>query len=589
VTKAQAQAFGALGFKTVAEFDQAANEFRLYFRANALTIAERMLFESGRVLNDADARYQIRGNKVTRDCQELYDELYSYGGPSADQLKDAHPILRNPAALRAVSPAKNVWEFSWRLTLFAKERLRDLGFVQNNLRREPDVVFRWEPVVRATFDELGLEEDSIYGWVIREQRGKPGSRLGEKLIHYGVELLLFAISVVSLPVGLTIGITRAIGKTAAAGSEYAAGTREFEAGLRESAPNIAPVILAPVEELGPYALHGVFSWLKGLRGAAQVEKLAAAGAGTERKLEQSLVPPHDAPNPPPALHVETTPPVTTEPSVARPAVDVEPPVAPKPELAPVATEPRSIQIRAAEVPAPATAAELTALRNTETSVLGRRGDLARGVDRLKVERGGLDGEGGLRGQIAKRDKLLEAGTLSQTGKDNVGREIKELEKQLDAKDAQVTKLEAELSSADEELAYVRDRLRSEGGAPAGQPPHLPAGRLRETEVGEAFNLGPKNNQLVPNPGGADFIPDFVDGNPTSLVWGRPYHFREVKDWADMSDTGNLSAMLDYVSNSPGSRLTIYYRSNTYMSGPITTKIEALRRSGKVDLVPFLGE
>ena len=264
----------------------------------------------------------------------------------------------------------------------------------------------------------------------------------------------------------------------------------------------------------------------------------------------------------------------------------------------IADEPRSIQIRPPEVPVPATAAELTALRNTEVTALGRRADLTRDLHRSRLERGGLreieggalEELGGLRGQIAKRDELLEGGTLSTAGKAKVRGEIDELQKKLDATDAQITKLEAELSKADEELTHVRARLRNEGPALAGQQPQLAAGRLRESEVGEAYSLGPKNNQRMrdPNPGGADFIPDHVAGNPASLVWGRPYHFREIKDWADMSDTGNLSAMLDYVANTSGARLTIYYRNGTYMSGPLRTRIEGLMRAGRVDLVPFVG-
>jgi len=250
-------------------------------------------------------------------------------------------------------------------------------------------------------------------------------------------------------------------------------------------------------------------------------------------------------------------------------------------------EPHSIQIRAADVAAPATDAELEALANTEASVLGRRTRIMRDLDRLKLERGGLDEAGGLRGQLAKRDRLLKSGTLSEAGKHDVRQQIKDLEMKLDAKDAEIGRLEAELGNLDDELAYVRGRL---GSGPAGQPPQLAAGRLREDEVAEAFNLGPKNTAMMrdPNPGGADFIPDFVDGNPESLVWGRPYHFREVKNWAKMPDTGNLKAMLDYVSDPeiPDARLTIYFRSNTRMSGPLKKKIEELMLSGKVNLVPF---
>jgi hypothetical protein len=253
-------------------------------------------------------------------------------------------------------------------------------------------------------------------------------------------------------------------------------------------------------------------------------------------------------------------------------------------------EAHSIQVRGAEAPVPATAQELTALRNTEVSVLGRRGNLADKLERLRIEREGLDGAGGLRGQLAKRDELLNAGTLSKAGRDETQRGIKALEDALDAKDAQIAKLEGELSSADEELAHVRDRLRNEGVVPAVQPPQLAQGVLREAEVGEAFGLGARNTQRMrdPNAGGADFIPDFVDGHPARLSWGKQYHFHEVKDWSKMSDTGNLSAMLDYVATNNGSRLTIYFRSNTAMSGPLATRVDALVKSGRVNLMPFAG-
>jgi hypothetical protein len=117
------------------------------------------------------------------------------------------------------------------------------------------------------------------------------------------------------------------------------------------------------------------------------------------------------------------------------------------------------------------------------------------------------------------------------------------------------------------------------------------GTLRERELKEAYDLGPKNLTKMesPNKGGVNFIPDHVAGNPSQLVWGQPYHFEEIKDWAKMSDTGNLSAMLDYVEKTNGSTMTIYYKSNTYMSGPLRGRIESLMKSGKVDLVPFVGE
>jgi len=34
------------------------------------------------------------------------------------------------------------------------------------------------------------------------------------------------------------------------------------------------------------------------------------------------------------------------------------------------------------------------------------------------------------------------------------------------------------------------------------------------------------------------------------VLGKPYHFVEVKDWQDMSYTGNLKAMIEYIKSVP---------------------------------------
>ena len=112
----------------------------------------------------------------------------------------------------------------------------------------------------------------------------------------------------------------------------------------------------------------------------------------------------------------------------------------------------------------------------------------------------------------------------------------------------------------------------------------------EKEVAAAFNLGPKNNWTMhnPDPKKPSFIPDHIAGNPKKPAWGKSYHFKEIKDWADMSDTGNLKAMLDYVEN-VGGQLTIYYKSNTYMSGELRDKIQRLMNSGKVKLVPFVAE
>ena len=60
------------------------------------------------------------------------------------------------------------------------------------------------------FADLGLAGDSVYAELIREQRGKPGDTLFERLVSLGVELLMFALSFAAPSVALTVAA--AIGK-----------------------------------------------------------------------------------------------------------------------------------------------------------------------------------------------------------------------------------------------------------------------------------------------------------------------------------------------------------------------------------------
>ncbi len=114
------------------------------------------------------------------------------------------------------------------------------------------------------------------------------------------------------------------------------------------------------------------------------------------------------------------------------------------------------------------------------------------------------------------------------------------------------------------------------------------GSKTEKELAAAYDLAAKNTKTMSAPkGGTDFIPDHVVGNPPSLKWGEPYDFVELKDWANMSQTGNVKAMLEYVEQT-NSTLTLYYRSSAKMSGPLMKRIENLIKVGKVKLIPYAG-
>ncbi|RYZ46333.1 MAG: hypothetical protein EOO72_02235 [Myxococcaceae bacterium] len=76
-----------------------------------------------------------------------------------------------------------------------------------------------------------------------------------------------------------------------------------------------------------------------------------------------------------------------------------------------------------------------------------------------------------------------------------------------------------------------------------------AGSEFEQAVLQSRNYPKNTGLLLPPPGSTaqGFVPDSVLGRPRDLVWGQPYNFIEVKGRAELSLTGNLKSMMDYVA------------------------------------------
>ena len=96
--------------------------------------------------------------------------------------------------------------------------------------------------------------------------------------------------------------------------------------------------------------------------------------------------------------------------------------------------------------------------------------------------------------------------------------------------------------------------------------------------------------MMPPPGSSaqGFIPDSVKGNPAELVWGQSYAFVEAKARKELSLTGNLKAMIEYVEKY-GGQLELWIRSAnhadgaTQLSRPLLMRVERLRAIGKAIL------
>ncbi|WNG41647.1 hypothetical protein F0U61_54175 [Archangium violaceum] len=118
----------------------------------------------------------------------------------------------------------------------------------------------------------------------------------------------------------------------------------------------------------------------------------------------------------------------------------------------------------------------------------------------------------------------------------------------------------------------------------------PAGNAFEDAILQNHKYERNSAMMMPPPGShkRGFIPDSVKGNPSELIWGQPYPFVEAKARKELSVTGNLKAMLEYVEEY-GGHLELWVRSASHpdgptrLSGPLQIRLQRLRTSGKAML------
>ncbi|WNG57781.1 hypothetical protein F0U59_25735 [Archangium gephyra] len=101
----------------------------------------------------------------------------------------------------------------------------------------------------------------------------------------------------------------------------------------------------------------------------------------------------------------------------------------------------------------------------------------------------------------------------------------------------------------------------------------------------------KNTVMMMPPPGEElpgFIADSIRDNPAELFWGQPYRLVECKARQEMSLTGNLKAMIEYVKQY-GGHLELWIRSAkhpdgaTKLSEPLKQELELLRQQGNAHI------
>jgi hypothetical protein len=118
-----------------------------------------------------------------------------------------------------------------------------------------------------------------------------------------------------------------------------------------------------------------------------------------------------------------------------------------------------------------------------------------------------------------------------------------------------------------------------------------AGNAFEDAILQTGRYERNGAMMMPPPGNGakGFIPDSVKDNPAELVWGQPYPFVEAKARKELSLSGNLEAMIDYVEKY-GGQVELWVRSAkhpdgpTKMSGKLETLLQELVQEGKAKVM-----
>ncbi len=121
----------------------------------------------------------------------------------------------------------------------------------------------------------------------------------------------------------------------------------------------------------------------------------------------------------------------------------------------------------------------------------------------------------------------------------------------------------------------------------------PAGNAFENAILQTNKYERNTAMMMPPPGSRlpGFMSDSVKGNPAELVWGQPYSFVEAKARKELSFSGNLKAMLDYVDEY-GGHLELWVRSSrhpdgpTHLSEPLLRVLNTLKAQGNAIVRPY---
>ena len=177
------QSLSAAHFGDVDDFDAAARTFRKLFRDYAAEIAWQMLGVSERVLWDADVI--ASSTPPTRPPRRSPSSFTPRSRPAGTSLPRSFrtdtAILMDPEMVKEARRAQSPTDLAARIGLRLLERRRDLYRVEAALRRDADVVFKWDVVVDAAIKEMGLE-GTVFPKLIADEP-RQGGQVADELAN----------------------------------------------------------------------------------------------------------------------------------------------------------------------------------------------------------------------------------------------------------------------------------------------------------------------------------------------------------------------------------------------------------------------
>jgi hypothetical protein len=311
-------------FKTIEEYDAACDAYLQIFRDRAVEIAFLALRTSESVVRSELARYARPDERaaLVRDLEKLrerhrYASQISYpeqglaaerpqGTLSQEETAAWDAVDRERSLQAVIHPAvkdadlslidlvgESADELGEKIETISRDHLDAIAKSRARLVDNPEVVFQWDNVIRATKKEMGADNGAIREMIVDQhlqdiRRDHEIRALGMAVLAIGLSVLTFgtgAVAVVAATALLAQGVYMGVEEVKAYGDAYAAAHSAFDAG--QSLSSASPSAFWAAFALISAGLDGI-NLVNALKAAAEPLSVLEA-TGSLKKFDASLL------------------------------------------------------------------------------------------------------------------------------------------------------------------------------------------------------------------------------------------------------------------------------------------------------------